>query len=171
MSKYEEICKANATVRENWSQYRDRSWQRLWSIVNGLEAYCEIPPEMVTFLRWNEGAGDARAYVEAENGMRYTLPGATVFDKDDGYWHLGLCITLSRPGAIPPQWVYFVLCVTELDGKPMVKVGVVGKPRQIDFDSPEQLNALYEYIFESVMKCFHDSNKDASKPIGFVVGP
>jgi hypothetical protein len=171
MSKYEEMRDAADTARKNWSQNRDRCWGYISTLVNGLIAYCEIPEPLdrITFLKWNEATGERRAYREAEDGMRYTLPGATVFDREDGYWHLGVCVTLSPPGTLPSQWVSFALCVTEHEGKPMVKIGIPGKPRQIDLNDPRQCNEFYESIVDNIKSSFSDSRKSDSKRIGFVV--
>ena len=174
MSKYEEMREVADTARKVWIQYRDHCWGYMSLLVNGFMAYCEIPVDMdhITFLKWNEDRGEEQGrYKQAEEGMNYTLLGATVFDSEDEYWHLGVCITLTPPNVLPPQWVSFALCVTERDGKPLVKIGVPGKPRQIDFADLEQCNAFYESIVENIKESFRDSKKSSSKKIGFVVGP
>ncbi len=173
MSKYEEMREVAHATRRNWIQYRDRSWGYMAALVNGFMDYCEVPKDMdqITFLKWNEKTGEQRTYREAEEGQHYTLMGATVFDPEDGYWHLGVCITLTPPGTFPPQWVSFALCVTEHEGKPMVKVGVNGKPRQIDLNVQDQCKVFYDGIVENIKQSFGDSKKSDSKRIGFVVSP
>jgi hypothetical protein len=86
------MCQAAATATAKWLKYRERCWSHMALLVNGFMAYCGIPtdPEKVTFLKWNEATGEKRAYVKAEEGMVYTLLGATDFDSEDGYWHLGV---------------------------------------------------------------------------------
>jgi hypothetical protein len=145
-----------------------RCWGYLATLMNGLVVYCGIPLERVTYLRWNEATGEERAYKAPEKGQ-YTLPGATEFDQEDGYWHLGVRIELSPPTLFPPEWVFFPLCVTEHEGKPLVKLGVAGEPRRVNPDDPADRNALYEVIFETIKQCYDSSKKSASKSIGFVV--
>lgn len=98
--------------------------------------------------------------------MLYTLLGATEFDSEDEYWHLGVCINLNLP-----QQVFFPLCVTNQEGKLMVKLGVNGKARQINPNDPVQLEEFYESIVETIKQAFRGPRKPSTNPIGFVVGP
>jgi hypothetical protein len=170
MTKYDEMCEAASTAASRWLQYRDRCWSHMALLVNGLMAYCGIPkdPEHVTFLKWNEATGEDRAYLEPGEGKMYAPLGAIEFDIEDSYWHLGVSITLTRPD-LSPQRVFFPLCVTEREGKLMVKLGANGKERQIDQNDPAQLDAFYEHIVEIVKQCFRAPRKPTTKPIGFVV--
>ena len=172
MTKYEEMCQAAADANANWAKYRDRCWGHMALLVNGLMAYCGIPkdPGKVTFLKWNEATGEGRAYREPEDGKQlYTLMGATEFDAEDGYWHLGVCINLDPLNRHSPRRVFFPLCVTDHEGKLVVKLGVGGKARQIDPNDQAQLDAFYESIVETVKLAFRDPRKPSTKPIGFVV--
>jgi hypothetical protein len=88
----------------DWIKYRDRCWSHMALLVNGFIAYCGIPMdrEKVTFLKWNEATGEKRAYSRPEDGKSYTLLGATDFDAEDGYWHLGVCINLNSQAVFFP---------------------------------------------------------------------
>jgi hypothetical protein len=169
VSKYEEIRDVAAAARKSWISQRDRCWSYMGNLVNGFVKYCGVPFGQITYLRSNEASGELRAYREPEDGGRYTLLRAIVFDDEDGYYHLGLCVTLTPPNVFPPQWVSFALCVTEKDGKPTVKIGFVGEPRQIDLNDASQCGAFYEGIVESLKQCFRDPKKSNSKTIGFGV--
>jgi hypothetical protein len=140
--------------------------------VHGLVVEWGIPEERIAFLRSNDLPGEQRIYSPAEEGHQYTLPGAVSFDKDDDYWHLGVSITLSRPGIFPERWVGFVLCVTESEGQAVVKLGMNGKPRTIDFNDPRKCTELYDEIAEYVKGLF-DNPRKITKQIGFatVVNP
>jgi hypothetical protein len=172
MSKYEDMVGAAAAAQTNWSQHRDRCLGYVKFFVNGLMAYAEIPPDQITFLRWNGATGNDRKYTEVEEGDKYTAMGATALDEADGYWHLGIRISLVHSAALLPRWVFFVLCAAEEDKKPMVKIGVDGKPIQIDLNDPTQCNAFYDTIVEGIKQCFSDpTDSNAEKTMGFVVGP
>ena len=173
MSKYDEMARAAANARTDWNQHRDRCVGYLKFLVNGLMTYAEIPPDQVTFLRWNGETGDDRKYSEAVEDDPYTLMDAIALDEADGYWHLGLRISLLHSGALLPRWVSFVLCAAEQDQKPMLKIGVDGKPIQIDLTDAAQCNAFYETIIEGIKQCFRPPAADSTseKTMGFVVGP
>jgi hypothetical protein len=132
-----------------------------------------IPPEKVTFLRSNDLPGEERIYSPPEDSrQQYTLPGAVTFDKDDDYWHLGVSITLSPAGIFPERWVGIVLCVTESEGQALLKLGMNGKPRTIDFNDPRQCTELYDETAE-YLKGLFDNPRKLTKQIGFatVVNP
>jgi len=166
MSKYEEICQASAKEVKRWSEYRERSWGYLATIVRGLMKHCGVPQEKITYLRSNELPGEQRRYHLPEDGGHYTLPGAVTFDKEDDCWHLGVSITLSPAGTFPERWIGVVLCVTESEGQPIVKLGMNGKPRTIDFNDPKQCAGLYDEIAEVLKGAFENPRK-ITKQIGF----
>jgi hypothetical protein len=173
MSKYEEICQASENAVRKWNQYRDRSWDYLATIVHGLITQCGVPEEKITFLRSNGLPGEERIYSLPEAGTgQFTLPGAVTYDKEDEYWHLGVAITLSRAGTFPERWVGIVLCVTENDGQAVVKLGIDGTPRPIDFNNPKQCTELYDEIVEYLKGLFENPRK-ITRQIGFatVVNP
>src|ERR1700684_4410779 len=101
MSKYQEMCEASIAARKKAIQSRDRCFKHLIFLVNGLAKYCEIPGDKITFLLWNEDRG---TYREADDGMMHGVPDAAFYNKSDGYWHLGVAITLSPKGSIPENW-------------------------------------------------------------------
>src|SRR5690242_982703 len=138
MSKYEEICDVAVKARKDWIARRERCWKYMASLTNGFIGYSGIPREQVTFLRSNEAKGEERTYLEAEPGRVYSLLGATVLDKEDDYYHLGVHITLGPASVLSALWISFALCVTEEGGKPKVKLGFSGEPRQLDLDDPRQ---------------------------------
>lgn len=166
MSKYDEICQASVSAVKRWNEYRERSWGYLATIVRGLITNCGVPQEKITFLRSNELPGEQRRYRPPEDGGLYTLPGAVTFDEEDNSWHLGVSITLSPAGTFPERWIGVVLCVTENEGQAVVKLGMNGKPRTIDFNDPKQCADLYDEIAVFLKNAFDDPRK-ITKQIGF----
>ena len=61
-------------------------------------------------------------YQNAEHGGRYLLPGATRYDDESGFWHLGLNIAFDDG-----QSVFFAICIADRDEKQVVKIGHDGK--------------------------------------------
>jgi hypothetical protein len=168
MSKYTEMCEAADTARKSWFAYRERCWSHLSVLVSGFIDYCQVPSERVEYLQWNGKTGEERRYKAPEDdGQRYTLPGATVFDGSDGYWHLGIYLPLSRLRTFPVISTGFVLCVDDNDGVVTVKVQASGKPRQIDLTDSKQCAALYDEIVGKTIKYFRDPNRGTQKSVGF----
>lgn len=83
------------------------------------------------------------------------MVGGTHFNRD-GYWHLGLVVRLfSAPNEYPHQLVLIELCLTEEDGRVMVKLGADGKPRELDLTSEVQCKQFYDEIADTVANYFN----------------
>lgn len=52
----------------------------------------------------------------------------------------------------------------------MIKLGIDGKPAQLDVGDAKQRNDLYDGIIEIIEQCYRDG-KPASSKIGFSVAP
>jgi hypothetical protein len=148
MTKYEELRRRAEETERKFNQRRERCWGYLAALMNGFVTFCAIPEDRLLFMRWNKVEGEGRRYQPPDDG-RYNLVGATELDRADGYWHLGLLITVSEPGRFPEQWFGFVLCVSEdRDGTPLVKLGVAGKPRRLDLGDADQCEEFYRSVFD-----------------------
>jgi len=169
MSKYREICEAASNAGKSWINYRDASWKHISDLVNGFVRYCEIPLDRVAFWCWNERTDEERSYLPAEEGKKYTMFGATKFDRSDRCWHLAVCITLSEPGPFE-EWAAFLLCVTDAAGKAMARVGLQDKLRQIDLGDPSQCNQFYDDIVKALVEAFRGNQTPGPKTIGFTAG-
>jgi hypothetical protein len=152
MSKYEQMSAAAEKGRKDFYKFRDRSWNSLSKLVQGFVSYCEIPPGQITFLKWNGERDDLRGYTEAEDGRKWTFLGAIDFDEEDGFWHVGVCITLSKPGHFPQDWASYVFCVTESKGKTLVKIGLIGKPQAIDLSDQMTCGVLYQSVVDHILE-------------------
>ena len=162
MSKYQEMCDAAAVALRTKNKSRPRCLENMAKLVNGFITYCEVPRGRVIFLRWNGAKGVAESrYKATEGGQPFSLPHAMVLDEENGYWNLGVRIVFSS------GMVFFVLCVSEYEGKPRFKTTVVGKPHQVDLDDPSQCNEFYDDIVESIKQSFRDPGRSSSTPIGF----
>ncbi|MGO8759026.1 MAG: hypothetical protein ACLQG3_12955 [Terracidiphilus sp.] len=167
MSKYDEMCAAAESARNKWFEQRHRCWRCLNLLMGGLEDYCGIPADRITYLHWNGLNGEERNYSRPEGGRSFTLPGATDFDEEDGFWHLGVHIALRPPGHLPPTAVAFVLCVKDQAGQSMLKIGIDGKVGQVDPTDRTQVNAFCDRIFENVKQSFREPNSPKRKSLGF----
>jgi hypothetical protein len=173
MSKYEEMSAVAVKGRKDFADYRQRSWQNFSRLVRGFIDYCGIPQDRIMYLRWNRLTGEDREYQEPRDGGRWALPGAVEFDEEDGYWHLGLCVTLTKPGTFPPMWFAFTLCISEQQGKLMVKTGLIEQPRTLDPLDTFDCAQLYEDIVDVVMARMKEPERrlEQRKKIGFDVPP
>jgi hypothetical protein len=82
-------------------------------------------------------------------GHRYTLTGALHQSEVDGYWHIGLHIALSRL-----DFIQIEFCLSEKDGKVMVKAGAEDKPRALDLSDEGQCRQFYDEIAEDIKRYF-----------------
>jgi len=169
MTKYKELQQAQKDAAKSWYDFRERSWRYYFKFIGGLIDYCAIPDAHLTYLKWNLESGEDRRYTEAEGGSKYTLPGALEFDEEGGFWHLGVSITLSEPGHFPVRWVSFLLCINEIEGKPVVRIGLDGKGQTLDMDDEGQRGALYESIVNQWLKMFAEPRKRKAKTLGFSI--
>jgi hypothetical protein len=165
-SKYEEMCEAAGTARRLREERHNRCLGYLCRIVSGLIQHCEIPEEQIAYSRWD---GKGNTYQRAEEGMKYTVPGAAVLDEEDDYWRLGIRITLTPAGFWLSHIVFAVLCVSEEGRMPLVKISPRGKPRQLDLDDPNQCREFFDGIVETIKKGLLDPRKAMSSQIGFVI--
>jgi len=101
-------------------------------------------------------------------GMLYNAIGASHFDPKDGYWYLGLLITLNT------QRVLMRLALTERAGKVVVKTGTNDKPRELDLADEAQCRAFYDEIVEDIKRYFTAepdfSETPSLRKIGFSSG-
>jgi hypothetical protein len=83
MTKYEEMCDAAKTARDEFFAYRKRIWGYFGSVINGLQTHCGVPPQQITYLKWNGHQGEARRYEPPSDSPtdHYTLPGAIEYDE------------------------------------------------------------------------------------------
>lgn len=168
MSKYKEMQDASAFAAKNWFELQERCWAHIAKLVHGFRLYCDIPADRLRVLKWNGLSGEDREYAEPEGGGRYFVPTVAEFDSEEGFWHLGISITLTPEGSFPPQWFAFILCVGEKEGEIMVRVGSVGKPSAIDFEDKASCDAFYKTIVDKAIQMVGQPTKPGSKTMGFV---
>jgi hypothetical protein len=171
MTKYEDMCTAAKTAKDEFFAYRQRCWNYFGSVVEGLQMHCGVPSETITYLKWNGQQGDARSYSPPSDSptARYTLPGAINYDEADGFWHLGLNINLS-PNAYPVRHISFLLCANEQNGIPMMRMGLDEKPQMVPFEHVIARDMFCDRLMERLTQVFREPIKPATKKIGFLLG-
>jgi hypothetical protein len=162
-TKYEEMCDAARNAVNEASNYRERCWNYLASLVNGLSSYCTFPQESVRMLKWNELDGPASAYEEPESGGVYNVIGAATLD-NEGFWRLG--IRLALVGMVS---VSFPICVAEQNGQTVVKVGSAGRIYKVDPSDQNACTPLYDEVVQKVITSFADPKRPRTKVIGFTL--
>lgn len=165
MSKFEEMCSTFAKARQDWIEYRDRCVPIYAKFVQGFVKYCEIPPDLISFLN----PTDTEKKIEPE-----PLPLAMQFRQEDNYWTVGLRITLYEgPNVLPYQNIWTEIWVREKDGKTIFKLSEKGKPHEIDLTKEDQCRPLYDEIVQRVNNFFSESMKRAMQKedasIGFKI--
>jgi hypothetical protein len=167
MTRYEEMRKAAMDRQRAWIEMRDRCFGYLTRFANGLIQYIGVPNDRIELLKKADGEAQ---YLPAEEGKHYTLPGAIQFCEEDGYWHLGLAITLSAPDVFPSVWYGFVIMLKE-DGKDvLVKTGLEKKEWRIPSDQIGSCVEVFESIAAVSLERLVQGNAYQPKGIGFLAG-
>lgn len=165
MNGFEEMCAAYARSRVTYFGYREKCFNYMGSLVSEFIRHCGIPEEQIRFVPDNE---------EPKENTLYSLPGAMHLDEDT-FWHVGLRITLyEKPNVFPHQPVLLVICVKEMDGKLLVKVGAKAEAKEVDLTDKNQRETLFRQMIGTVINFFEGSlqeflEKEAPlKTIGFI---
>jgi len=161
MAKFGEMRNAALRSQREFDGTRDRAWKCFERIIQGLFTHCDVPFDNIRFLKWNGKFDEGRAYRPADSG-NYTLQGAASFDESDGYWHLGLSVHLTQV-----HFILFVLCYSELDGSPRVKLGPKGKPEVLSLESEESLGAYCESICDAGVRAYSEPTSSEPRAVGF----
>jgi hypothetical protein len=161
MSKYSEMCEAAGVARKNGLEFRERCWHNLHLLIEGFKADCEFPGGQCEIVPLDK---------PVTAGAVTNVVGAAHFDPKDGYWHVGLVITLKVPNQ-SPQRLLIRIALTERAGKVLVKTGTNDKPREIDLGNAGQLKAFYDEIVDDIKKYFTAEpdfdDKPSLKKVGF----
>jgi len=165
MTKYEEMRNAVMGRRRTWIDMQERCFGYLGFFAGGLIRYIGAPNDRI---EWLKKAEEEVRYSPAEGGSRYTLPGAIQFCEEDGYWHLGLAITLSESGVFPQLWYGFVIMLKE-DGKEvLIKTGLEKKEWRILPDRIGNCDEVFERIATVSLERLTQGNLSQSQGIGFL---
>ena len=164
MSKFEELCKAYATSRKNYFDYRETCSKFAHTLVRGMVDYFGCPKGQVKFIPLNK---------EVESGSIYTVMGAIHLD-DDTFWHLGVRLTLYKaPNIFPHQPFLLRLLIKKVDDYFTVKLRTEGPEFKVHEDKPDEFNSFYEFIFDLIkedlekgLQRFLEQNETVRK-IGF----
>jgi hypothetical protein len=170
MTKYEEMCAAAKTARNEFDAYRIRCVGYLGGIIGALQSHCGVPSGKITFLKWDGQREEPRNYLAADPPMKYALPGAMEYDEEDEFWHLGVSISLTENNFFPKQWVSFVLCVREQNQVPVVRTGLNGKAQVVRVDNEDARKKYCETLTDRIVETLRDPAKPELKAIGFVLG-
>lgn len=146
MTKFEEMCEAQAKWARSWIEYRDRSYQNLAMLSHGFKVRCEIPDDCVSYQPLDKESEPNRTTI--------ALPGAIHFDPSDLYWHLGITLALTPKNHFPVRRVLLEMAVREQAGKLLVKRGKGDQPQEINLSDQEQCDVFYDSIAERVKRFY-----------------
>jgi len=106
-TKFEELCDAYKTTRQNFFRYRDECVEFFVEVVSSLEKEWGIPN--VRYIPLNE---------PAKPGMMYFPHGATHFDEEAGVFVVGVVFAVySAPNAFPQDNIVLRLKVRKSGGR------------------------------------------------------
>ena len=169
MTAYDDLCKAAEAAEVEFQAYRQRCWSYFGWVIDGLKSHSGVPGQSIVFLKWNGKKGEGRGYLAREDQTTpfYTLPGAAGYDESDGYWHLGICISLAESFL---GHVSFLLCTNEQNGEPMLRMGLQERPEPVSIDDTAAQKLCCDKLMKRLTKLYSDPTKPGSKAIGFVLG-
>ncbi|MFA6583629.1 MAG: hypothetical protein WCS77_04960 [Elusimicrobiaceae bacterium] len=164
MSKFNQLCKAYATARKSFFDYRDECFEFTSWLLEGLVSYLDCPVEQIGYFPLK---GDFQP------GHTYTLMGAMDLE-DDTYWHFGMGITLyEQKKKFPHETVLFEFMIKKADGKFTVKMDAEGTEFHIAKDDPASAHKLYEKIYEEIRESYSSGlqhfleEDETARKIGF----
>lgn len=116
------------------------------TLVQGFTAHCQIPPDCVSLAPVDK---------EIEPGAIYGVAGAAHFDTSEGYWCLGLIVTLRESATTWPQSrILLEIDLREQAGKFLVRRGKGDNPREIDISDQKQREEFYDSIATRVKQFY-----------------
>jgi hypothetical protein len=164
MSKYEELCRAYATSRKAYNDYREACYGFAQALVEGLIHHLELPEGQIHFVPVNR---------EPDPEAVYTLAGAMHLD-DDTYWHFGVVIALCDPsGEYPPQAALLKILVKRFDGAFAVRLGVEEEDSLVHLDHPQELLAFFDKVYGIIRDSYEQGlqqfldQQESTRKIGF----
>ena len=162
MAKYYQMCQASLDAAERFQQYRERVLKYASKVRRALILNCAVPQDKITLFKCNEKTDEERQNVPVDEEILPTLQRVLERPESDGYWHLGIQITLSQM-----HFVSLVLCFSEDGGSPIVRIGQEGKGEAIDLDDQQALASFCESIGDIVVAAYGDTRASTSRSIGF----
>ncbi len=142
MSKFDELCQANATSRNNYFNYVEECRRFARQLINGLLDNWIVPKGNLRYFPTNE---------EPDSAKNYTLAGGLHLD-DDTYCHLGVEMILDENmQTIPQQAISIIFHIKKQDdGRFIVKVDSADPGHLIDANSASDNQQFYDFLFQLI---------------------
>lgn len=103
----------------------------------------------------------------------YEVPmAAAEFNEEDGFWRVAVRILLTPRNVFPPQQVTFVLCVSEDQNSPVVKIGINEKPKHVHLGNENAVKLFCDGLSQLVILAVSHpmlAAPNAPKSYGFAV--
>lgn len=144
MTKFEELCAAFKSSRDEYIAYRDACWDFAAHFLNGLISYLDLPGQTVSFIPLND----------RDPTKNYTLPGAMQLD-DDTFWHLGFGMTIYEAPGVFPQKIMMIPIRFKILGDNVTMI-LSDNDQEIRFPIADQTKPqeIYKMIFDSLRDFF-----------------
>jgi hypothetical protein len=161
MSKYDDIVKVAADASAAAEASEARCVEYVEKLTKGFSDYCNIPEIRMQYFKWK--TGDTMPRFSAGTAVPSQ---AMTFDKQDGFWHLGIALDLFNKRSGPLGFVAFVILVADEAEAVVVKLLSDDKPRAVDLGVPQSYEEFYNLIIELVKQAV-SGRGSASKILGF----
>ena len=152
MTKFEELCRMYINAEKNFSNYR---WKCIgFAVVMG--------EGVADYLECNRG--DIQYYLTSNldqsqgmNQPKEAHPRDALLLESDTFWHYGMGVNLYREDNKNPAMTYiFDLALKGEENNFLVRFPKQQKEFKIKKDEPEQLQQIYEFIFDEIKDRFEN---------------
>ncbi len=135
-TKFQQLCDAYKSSRANFFRYRDSCIELLARVAEQLARDWEIPNlRLVPLDR------------QVESDKRYFPHGATHYDFDDGYFHMGVAFSVyTEPNTFPQDGVVVRLSARQEAGKFMLSVAK-REAKNVGAGDPDKVRAVLDELF------------------------
>ena len=161
MSKFEQLCNAYKSRRDEFFQLRNEAIDFASSIYIGFQEYLDVPDGYAKPVPLNNYRPDTQ----------YNIPGSISLE-EDGHWHFGMIITFYMAENIFPQQSVFIdVKFKIIDNGYVVSLGPL--PKKFTILSKNDHHQFYGYLYDTINDHWKGSVRDilngsTQTSIGFI---
>ncbi|HBU6186673.1 hypothetical protein ACHHZ2_17480 [Citrobacter freundii complex sp. 2024EL-00237] len=151
MSKFEELCSAYKNFRDQLSDTRHNAYSMAHRIAYNYRKYLELDNDAVLKLIPLDRP--------VQSGTMYTPAGATHLG-EDGFWHLGVELTVYMGANIHPQQTFTISFkfIKNEDGSHLLDVDDLNASTIIsDVNNATEFNPVFDKIHENIIGYFNEN--------------
>jgi hypothetical protein len=163
MTKYEELCIAFESMKQNYHERKDLSLKFAQWLVVGLVNYLGCPVKQVKYAPIGKTLNP---------NLSSYLPGSARLD-ENSCWHFGVGIRIEKPPLLPlVEVVVLDIVVDRQEGAFVVKLAALDDKFTIHEGSTEEAEKFYDCAFRTICNQYQTAqmrseNPEAERKIGF----